>query len=86
MGDTRSVKVGPKGRVVIPQAARQQLGIEEGDELAVIVERDGVLLMPRERLLDSLRGMLADVPYSLADELIAERHAEAARDAAESER
>jgi AbrB family looped-hinge helix DNA binding protein len=77
--------VGPKGRVVIPAWARDELDISEGDELVVIVEGRGVRLMSREALLDSLHGVLADVPYSLADELIAERREEAPRDAVEAE-
>jgi AbrB family looped-hinge helix DNA binding protein len=77
------VKVGPKGRVVIPAWVRERLDIAEGDELAVVVERDGVKFMARDAVLDELRAMFADYPGSPVDELIAERRAEAARDAAE---
>jgi AbrB family looped-hinge helix DNA binding protein len=84
MGVTRSVKVGPKGRVVIPAWARDELGIAEGDELCVIVEGSGVRLMSRDAVLDELQAMFADHPGSMVAELLAERRAEAARDAAEA--
>lgn len=81
MGDTDTVKVGPKGRVVIPAAARRSLGIEEGDELVVVVEPDGVRFVDRRRLVDQIQSRFRGVEGSLSEELIEDRQAEAARDA-----
>jgi AbrB family looped-hinge helix DNA binding protein len=77
------VRVGPKGRVVLPVEARRALDIQEGDELVAVMEDDGVRLMTRPAAIVRLRRMFADVEGSLADELIAERRADAAREAHE---
>lgn len=83
MGDTPIVRVGPKGRIVLPIEARRALGIKEGDELVAVLDNDVLKLMTREGALKSLREMFAGVEGSLADELIAERRAEVAREAGE---
>ena len=76
------VKVGPKGRVVVPAPIRRELGIEEGTELLARIEGDGIVLEPRSAALQRLRALFAHVPrdVSLVDELIAERRAEARRE------
>ena len=81
MSDTASVRVGPKGRIVLPIEARRALGIQEGDELVAILEEDGIRLMTRKAAIRSLKEMFKDVEGSLVDELIADRRAEAAREA-----
>ena len=77
------VRVGPKGRVVVPAPFRRELGIEEGTELMARVEGDGIVLEPRAAALRRLRELFAHVPrdVSLVDELIAERREEARREA-----
>jgi AbrB family looped-hinge helix DNA binding protein len=77
MSDTHTVSVGPKGRIVIPAAIRQQLKIGEGSELVAVIDKGGVLLLPRSEIKRRLRTMFADVQPSLADELIADRRREA---------
>ena len=81
---SRHVKIAPGGRVVIPAEFRKALGVEVGD--AVVIElRDGEL---RLRSLDAaikrvqamVRKYIPDENRSLADELIAERRREAARE------
>ncbi|MEP0773411.1 MAG: AbrB/MazE/SpoVT family DNA-binding domain-containing protein [Acidobacteriota bacterium] len=44
-------RVSTKGQVVIPRAAREALGLEQGDELEVRVEGERILLekAPQER-------------------------------------
>jgi len=72
--------VQPEGRVLIPSELRKALGIGPGTRL-VLSERDGgVLLTPRGAIKRQLRDLFADVSGSMADELIAERHDEAAKD------
>lgn len=78
VGVTQVVKVGPKGRVVIPRTVRDQLDISEGDELVVVVDRDTVRLVPRGGVVASLRGALADTELDVVAELLAERRAAAA--------
>jgi AbrB family looped-hinge helix DNA binding protein len=82
MSDT-IVAVGRKGRVVIPASIRRALDLEEGSELVVTLELDGVLLLPRSAVRKRLRSMFAGVERSLADELIAERRAAAAEESRE---
>jgi AbrB family looped-hinge helix DNA binding protein len=77
------VRIGPKGRVVLPAEARRQLGVDEGDELLVLVEDETIKLMTRETLAKEIQAMFADCPSS--DDLIAERRIAAARERREME-
>lgn len=81
------VRVGPKGRVVVPAPIRQALGIEEGTELMARIEGDGIVLEPRSAALRRLQALFAHIPrdVSLVDELIAERREEARREGRELE-
>ncbi len=75
--------MGPKGRVVIPAGIRRELHLEEGSELVALVEGGGVLLIPRSAVKQRLRSMFAGVKASLADELRADRLAEAEQESRE---
>lgn len=77
MRDTDVVEVGPKGRVVIPAAIRKRLGIEQGTRLAVLVDGEAVVLVPRAAVEQRLHSIFKGVPVSMADELIAERRVDA---------
>ncbi len=81
------VRVGPKGRVVVPAPIRQALGIEEGTELMARIEGDGIVLEPRSAALRRLQALFAHIPrdVSLVDELIDERREEARREGRELE-
>ena len=81
MSDTAIVSVGPKGRVVIPVEIRRELGIREGSELVALVEGEAVVLVPRSAIKARLRSIFAGLDTSMRDELIAERRADASRDA-----
>ena len=69
------------GRVVIPAALRTQLDIKDGDQLIWSVRgRDLVATTRRAQLLNAQAMFQKFIPASspsLADELIAERRAEA---------
>lgn len=72
--------------MVIPAEMRRTLAIEPGETLMAHVEEDRLVLERREQILERLRGELrGSVPEgtSMVDELIAERRAEARREAAE---
>ncbi len=79
MSDTVVVKVGPKGRIVIPAALRQRYGFAEGDELVIVAEPHGVRLIDRGCLIDELDGLLHG-GIDLVDDLITERRADADAD------
>ena len=77
------VRVGPQGRVVIPARLREELHLGPGEVLVAHVDGDRLVLERRQAILDRLKDAFsAAVPRStrLADELIAERRAEAARE------
>ncbi len=80
---TRTVVLGPKGRVVIPAEVRRELELAEGDDLLVRVEDRRILLERRADAVARLRGRYAHLQpaeRSLVDELIAERREEAQRE------
>ena len=72
-------------RLVIPATLRQLLGFEEGDKLVAREEAGRLILEKRDTIKQRLRAQMAKVPQgrSLANELIAERHEAAKREAAE---
>jgi len=83
--DTFSVRVGPKGRIVVPAALRRELGMDEGAEVVVRADRGRLVVEPRALVLGRLRATVRDaVPetVSLVDELLAERRREARRERA----
>lgn len=76
-------KVGPGGRVVIPAAFRRTLGLKTGDAIVFILDDAGLRLKTRQQELRELQEMVCRVippDIRLAEELIAERRAEAARE------
>ena len=81
------LKVGPKGRVLLPADLRQALGLEEGDLITAWL-RDGELrlhsLSHGLRKIQDEASSLAQGSGYASDELIAERRAEAAREAEEA--
>ena len=84
--ETRSeIQMGAQGRLVIPASLRRALDLHPGDRLVARRVGDSIVLERREaierRLQDRFRHIPKDI--SLVDELIAERRAEAAKEAAE---
>lgn len=82
MGAVYSAKVGNKGRVVIPAGLRESQGWSDDTVLVFVVESDRVRLVSRDDLERQVLAEMAGGP-SLVDELLAERRAEALRDASE---
>ena len=83
--NSNEIQLGAQGRVVIPAALRKALHLEQGDRLIARKVGDSLVLERREaiekRLLDRFRHIPQEV--HLADELIAERRTEAAREESE---
>lgn len=80
------VVVGPAGRVVIPAAYREVLGIDEGDAVVMRIEGDELHLISDATEVRRVREMIARyVPegVSLVDELLRERRREVAVDGSE---
>lgn len=74
------VRMGNNGRVVIPAEYRKKLSLEPGTDLLLRVEGDELRLMTTASAIKRAQNLVRTyVPegYSLVDELIAERRAEA---------
>jgi bifunctional DNA-binding transcriptional regulator/antitoxin component of YhaV-PrlF toxin-antitoxin module len=65
---------------VIPAAIRRRLGIAEGTKMIALVENGAVKFLPRDAVKEQLRAMFADIEGNMADDLIAERRAQARRE------
>jgi AbrB family looped-hinge helix DNA binding protein len=77
------LNLAPNGRLVIPVAMRAALGLEAGGKLVARLVDGAILLEPVGAAIARAQAMVARyVPanVSLADELIAERHAAAERE------
>jgi AbrB family looped-hinge helix DNA binding protein len=81
--DVVKAKVDSQGRVLIPAAIRDAMKMKPGGHVAMYLDEDGLHLVTRHIASERLRREIAThVPegVSLADELIADRRAEAARE------
>ena len=80
MGGTHALTMGDRGRLVIPADVRSDLNWKQGTRLILTETGEGLLLMSVDQARAMIKAQLGRP--SLADELVAERHAEAAADAA----
>ena len=79
------MKMSEGGRVVIPAEIRQSMGLKEGDTVLWELRGGEAVLTTRLAQMREAQAMVRQhVPkgVSLVDELIADRHAENARDEA----
>lgn len=76
MSGTYLIRMGDRGRLVIPAELRQQAQLDEGTALTVIDTPGGVVLLTRPQLRDRVQADLAGL--DLVAELLAERRAGAA--------
>jgi AbrB family looped-hinge helix DNA binding protein len=80
------LSVNEQGRVTIPAQLRRELGITPGSRLVASVEDGRLVLEDRRHLLSRIQDEIArssaaaGISGSAADELIAERRAEAERE------
>ena len=79
--ETETVRLSDSGRILIPAAFRKKMGLRTGEEVVLELEDCTLHVQSRaqrvQHALDSLYELVKDGP-SMADELVAERHAEAA--------
>lgn len=61
-----AVTVSSKYQIVIPQEARQKLGIRSGTKLQAISERSGLRLV-KEPSIDEIRGLLTGMAVRDSD-------------------
>ena len=80
---TQKVELGAGGRLVIPAPMRAALGMKDGDKVLVRLEGNELRIYNYEeatrRAQEIVRSFISP-GVSLVDELIADRHAEAARE------
>jgi AbrB family looped-hinge helix DNA binding protein len=77
-------RINSNGRIVIPAAIREAMGIRAGDELVLKLEGGVLQVEPQSARIKRVQESLGRrIPRDriLSDELIAERREEAARDA-----
>lgn len=79
-----SVRLGDRGRLVLPALVRRQLQLREGERLLLTVDSGSIRLVSARQQVRASRGMYRHLApnRSLVDELIADRRAEAARERA----
>jgi AbrB family looped-hinge helix DNA binding protein len=58
MSNTKLVKLGKKGQIVIPKALRESMGIKIGDLLLMTAEGDRISIIPPEKYAEATRGLL----------------------------
>jgi AbrB family looped-hinge helix DNA binding protein len=84
MSHSEKIIVGERGRVVLPASVRAELGLEPGTPMLLSTEEDGSLrLRPYRAVADHARGLYGNLTEdgSLVDELVAQRRADAEREA-----
>jgi AbrB family looped-hinge helix DNA binding protein len=72
--------MGDRGRLVIPVEVRERTGLAEGTALVLLETPTGLVLLTRPQLQELVRADLTGL--DLVGELLAERRAEAAGEAA----
>lgn len=82
---SNEIQIGPQGRLVIPATLRKALNLKPGDRLIARKVGESLVLERREAIEKRLQDRFRHIPkeVSLVDELIAERRAEAAKEAME---
>lgn len=81
---SNEVQVGAQGRLVIPASLRKALNLKPGDRLIARKVGESLVLERREAIEKRLQDRFRHIPkeVSLVDDLIAERRAEGAKEAA----
>ena len=64
-----SVRLGPKGQIVIPKDAREMFGLEPGDTLVLLADKKrGIALQTTEKLSPLLRSVFDGMESEEEDE------------------
>ena len=55
-------KVGEKGQIVIPKEAREMFGLQPGDEVLVLGDKErGIAILPKEKQQDVMKQIFSSV-------------------------
>jgi AbrB family looped-hinge helix DNA binding protein len=72
-----TIRVGRRGQITIPRHIRRKMGVQEGDRIALVVEKDQVIMRPISQTLLDLRGSITvSAPQdfgAIRQQVIAER-------------
>lgn len=82
-GPTEQVRVDSAGRIVVPARFRKSLGLASGDPVTISLEGNVLRIRTLQAALEKARAVMRKKnpkKRSAADELIAERRAEAAKE------
>lgn len=64
-----SVKIGPKGQIVIPKDAREMFGLEPGDQLVLLADRKkGIALQTTDKLNPMMRRVFEETEAEAEEE------------------
>ena len=64
-----SVRLGPKGQIVIPKDAREMFGLETGDQLVLLADRKkGIALQTTDKLNPMMRRVFEETEAEEAEE------------------
>ena len=80
---TETVVLGESGRIVLPAAIRNELGLKTGDRLTETSDGGAIRILSKKMALASIRAGIVKHRGSLdgiLDEFLAERREEAARE------
>ena len=86
MNEVFHAKVSNEGRIAIPAVCRKQFCLQPGQDVIIKVTSEGLLLTNYDQDLDQFQDevtKLVGPGVSLVDEVIADRKAEAAKEASE---
>ena len=61
------VRVSSKGQVVIPKHIREALSLNQGDELALIPTKGGILMRHPSKEVSGLRGLLRGLDVDIEE-------------------
>lgn len=69
-GESHMVRLGARGRVVLPAAVRRLMNVSEGDSLLFLVDQDGVKLASLRDQVRGARGLYRHLGPGLVRELL----------------
>ncbi len=75
MSTTFELRVGDRGRVVLPAALREELGLRQGDVLTVTLEGDQLVASTPRAALDRVRARVRGT--GVVEELLEDRRRQA---------
>jgi AbrB family looped-hinge helix DNA binding protein len=76
MNGTHVVTMGDRGRLVVPLAVRERVGLNEGTPIVIVETEAGLVLLTRQQLRARVKDELAGI--DLVGQLLTERRAAAA--------